>query len=112
MGTAALILGIIALLSCWTLLGGVILGALALIFGIIGRRRANRGEATNGGAALAGAILGGLGLAAALVILAVAGAFLLNHKEEFNNYRDCISHANTSADRQQCSDDFTQSVNG
>jgi hypothetical protein len=110
MGTAALVLGIIALLSCWTVLGGLLLGALALIFGIIGRRRANRHQATNGGAALAGAILGGLALAVSILILAVAGVFLINHKEEFKNYRDCVAHANTGSERQQCSDDFNRSV--
>ncbi|MFJ5227260.1 DUF4190 domain-containing protein [Streptomyces sp. NPDC088400] len=63
MGVAALVLGIIGVVGfcMWGL--GVILGVLALIFGIIGRRRAHRGEATNGGMALAGIILGAIGMA-------------------------------------------------
>lgn len=61
LGTAALILGIIGALSglvpimFW--LAGV-LGIVALILGLTGRGRARRGEATNKGVALTGAILG------------------------------------------------------
>ena len=52
MGTAALVLGILSFLCGW------ILGLLAIIFGAIGIARANRGEATNKGMAVAGLILG------------------------------------------------------
>ncbi|MFJ2115196.1 MULTISPECIES: DUF4190 domain-containing protein [unclassified Streptomyces] len=70
MGVAALVLGIIAMVTfCfWGL--GVILGVLALIFGIVGRRRATRGEATNGGMALAGIILGAIGAVLSAAFLA------------------------------------------
>ncbi|MDX3854387.1 DUF4190 domain-containing protein [Streptomyces sp. AK02-01A] len=69
MGIAAMVLGIIAVavFCIWGL--GVILGVLALIFGIIGRRRARRGQATNGGMALAGIILGAIGAV-------ISGAFV------------------------------------
>lgn len=61
MGITAMVLGIIAtVLFCFYGLG-VILGVLAVIFGFIGRGRAQRGEATNGGMALAGIILGIIG---------------------------------------------------
>ncbi|MFI7341941.1 DUF4190 domain-containing protein [Streptomyces sp. NPDC050085] len=68
LGTAALILGIIGALSgivpimFW--LAGV-LGVVALILGLTGHARARRGEATNKGVALTGAILAliSLGLA-------------------------------------------------
>ncbi|MFD8572235.1 DUF4190 domain-containing protein [Streptomyces sp. NPDC059639] len=73
LGTAALILGIIGALSgvipllFW--LAGV-LGVIALILGLTGRARAKRGEATNKGVALAGAILGLVAMG-----LAVFGAY-------------------------------------
>ncbi|MYW04427.1 DUF4190 domain-containing protein [Streptomyces sp. SID3343] len=75
MGTSALVLGIIGAVSgvvplmFW--LAGI-LGLLALIFGLVGRSRAKRGEATNKGKATAGAILGLVSL-----ILSVVGAVLL-----------------------------------
>ncbi|MFI8002792.1 DUF4190 domain-containing protein [Streptomyces sp. NPDC086010] len=73
LGTAAMVLGIIAVAGfcMWGL--GIILGILALIFGIIGRGRAKRGEATNGGVALAGIILGSI----SIVISAVFLGFLI-----------------------------------
>ncbi|MGW0790994.1 DUF4190 domain-containing protein [Streptomyces sp. NPDC002911] len=73
LGIAAMVLGIIAVAGfcMWGL--GVILGILALIFGIIGRGRAKRGEATNGGMALAGIILGSI----SIVISAVFLGFLI-----------------------------------
>ncbi len=57
LGTAGLVLGIIAaVLSCTFVLSplALILGILALIFGLVGVRRARRGEATNRVAALGG----------------------------------------------------------
>jgi hypothetical protein len=69
LGVAALVLGIIGVAGfcMWGL--GVILGILALIFGIIGRSRAGRGEATNGGMALAGIILGSIAIVISSVFL-------------------------------------------
>lgn len=69
LGVAAMVLGIISVVGfcMWGL--GIILGLLALIFGIIGRGRAKRGEATNGGMALAGIILGS-------IAMAISAAFL------------------------------------
>jgi hypothetical protein len=72
LGVAALILGIVGILSgpvpfvFWL---GSILGLLALILGLTGRRRAKRGEATNKGVATAGVVLGLL----ALILSAVGG---------------------------------------
>jgi prepilin signal peptidase PulO-like enzyme (type II secretory pathway) len=110
MGTAALVLGILGLLSFWTLIGGIVLGLLGLIFGVIGRKRAARGEASNGGMALAGAITGGIALALSVVIIAIAGVFFLHHKTDIQKLRDCLSNAQTSSDRQQCQDDFRTAV--
>ncbi|MFH8615213.1 DUF4352 domain-containing protein [Streptomyces sp. NPDC017979] len=74
LGTAALILGIIGLITgpipfvFW--LGGT-LGLLALILGLVGRGRAKRGEASNRRSATAGSIIGGVAMA-----LGVVGAIL------------------------------------
>ncbi|MCX4723427.1 DUF4190 domain-containing protein [Streptomyces sp. NBC_01306] len=70
-GVAALVLGILSVVifCAWGL--GIILGTLALIFGILGRKRANRGEANNGGMALAGIILGPIGIVVSAAFLSV-----------------------------------------
>lgn len=62
MGITALVLGIVAVAGFCLYGLGIILGVLALIFGFIGRARARRGEANNGGMALAGIILGAVGV--------------------------------------------------
>ncbi|MGW7268310.1 DUF4190 domain-containing protein [Streptomyces sp. NPDC054842] len=72
MGTTSLVLGIIAavLFCMWPV--AILLGILALVFGVIGRGRASRGEATNPGQALAGIICGAVGL-----VLAIGFAVLI-----------------------------------
>ncbi|MEU4168192.1 DUF4190 domain-containing protein [Streptomyces sp. NPDC026665] len=69
LGTAGLVLGIIAavLFIVWPL--AIVLGVLAVIFGLIGGAKARRGEATNPGQALAGVICGAVGLVLAVVVL-------------------------------------------
>jgi hypothetical protein len=70
MGTTALVLGIIsaAVFCLWPV--AILLGILALIFGLIGRGKARRGEATNGGQALAGVICGAAGIVLGCAMLA------------------------------------------
>ncbi|MFD9244167.1 DUF4190 domain-containing protein [Streptomyces sp. NPDC059556] len=69
MGTASMVLGIISVAGfcLWGL--GAILGILALIFGIIGLKKAGRGEATNRGMAVAGIVLGAIGTLVSAVFL-------------------------------------------
>jgi hypothetical protein len=67
-GVASLILGLVALISCWLLIG-VAFGIAAIITGDIGRRRAKRGEANNLRVATAGMVLGGVAIAAGLVAI-------------------------------------------
>jgi hypothetical protein len=65
---ASLMLGGIALATCWLLIG-VPLGIAALLTGDIARRRVNRGEANNPRAAVAGMVLGAAAIAAGLVAI-------------------------------------------
>ncbi|WP_267244580.1 DUF4190 domain-containing protein [Streptomyces sp. PR69] len=70
MGVTAMVLGILSVcLFCLYGIVGLILGVLALIFGILGRKKAQRGEATNGGMALAGIILGSIGMLLGAVMI-------------------------------------------
>ncbi|MFF1511080.1 DUF4190 domain-containing protein [Streptomyces sp. NPDC058326] len=69
MGTASMVLGIVAVAGFCLYGLGAILGILALIFGIIGLKKAGRGEATNRGMALAGVILGAIGTLVSAVFL-------------------------------------------
>ncbi|MEW2167302.1 DUF4190 domain-containing protein [Streptomyces sp. NPDC007084] len=71
MGTSSLVLGIIAavLFCAWPL--AILLGILAVIFGVIGRGKVRRGEATNPGQALAGIICGVVGIVLGAVLMVV-----------------------------------------
>jgi uncharacterized membrane protein len=87
MGTAALVLGIVGLLLFWTVVGGVVLGILALIFGFIGRGRVKRREADNPGAATAGIVLGSLAVVAGIAFTLV---IFLAIEEDQQKYEDCL----------------------
>lgn len=66
LGTTSLVFGILSVLTIPTMVGGALFGTLAVTFGPLGRRRAQRGEATNGGVATAGTVLGAIGLTLAV----------------------------------------------
>ncbi|MGY1497214.1 DUF4190 domain-containing protein [Streptomyces sp. QTS52] len=78
MGTASLVVGIIsAVFFClWPL--AIILGILAVVFGLIARGRVRRGQATNAGQALAGIICGGV----AIVLAVAVGVLIIAFGEE------------------------------
>ncbi|MGW7056012.1 DUF4190 domain-containing protein [Streptomyces sp. NPDC054887] len=109
LAVAALALGIAALLLFWTVFGGLVLGLLAVVFGILGARKARGGRAPRGKMSIIGAVLGALGLIASAVIIAI-GASILN-SDEFKNFDDCVRQADTQSERDACAKDFDQDVN-
>lgn len=68
MGVASLLVGLVALVTCWMMIG-VPFGIAAVITGDIARRRVQRGEANNPRIALAGMTLGAISIAAGLVAI-------------------------------------------
>ena len=110
LGIAAVVLGVLALLTGLFLIGGL-LGLVAIVLGFLGRGRVKRGEADNGGMALAGIVLGVLGIVLAGLALA-AGLSLLN-SDEFSSYTECASSADGDrAAIEQCARDFQDQVGG
>lgn len=77
MGIAALIFGVLALLTCWIPIIGLVLGIVAIILGIVGRGRANRLQATNKGVATGGLVLGILSAVINIILIFVVGASVL-----------------------------------
>lgn len=111
MATAALVLGILALILCWTVVGGIVLGLLALIFGIIAARRAGRGEAPGRGRAIAGIVTGVLGLLLSIALIAI-GVSIFNSGSG-KTFQQCLQQAgNDQAARQQCAQQFQKSISG
>ncbi|MBO0918218.1 DUF4190 domain-containing protein [Streptomyces laculatispora] len=103
---AALVLGIVAVLLFWTVLGGILLGLVAIVLGIIAARRARGGRAPHGTLSIVGAVLGALGLIGSIVIIAI-GASILN-SDEFKDFNDCVQHAHSQSEKDQCSQDYKQ----
>ncbi|MCY0923615.1 MULTISPECIES: DUF4190 domain-containing protein [unclassified Streptomyces] len=62
------VLGLLSVIACPTLVGPVALGIAGVVFGALGRGKANRGEAGNGGLALAGVILGSVGIVIGVLV--------------------------------------------
>jgi hypothetical protein len=98
------VLGILAIPFCWLVIPGV----LAVVFGFIGRARVQRGEASNGGAALWGIITGSAGLV--LTLLLVIGLVRLAQSPEFDRYNDCYSSAQTDQQKNDCADDLIKEL--
>lgn len=82
MGVTALILGIVGLLCCWCF--GFILSIGALVLGLLGKKAAETGEATNGKLANVGFILGIVGVA--LGIIGTILNFALGLTDWVNSY--------------------------
>jgi hypothetical protein len=77
--TAALVTGIIGLLTSWFVLGGV-LGVIALVLGIVGVKKA-REVSTGRGMAIAGIVLGILSIVVAIAVI-VAAKWLVDNADE------------------------------
>ena len=106
LGVAALVLGVLAALTGFFVIGGLF-GVVAVVLGFLGRGRAKRGEATNGGLALAGIILGVIGVLLTAAVIAIGASFL----SEFGNLSECLSSAGQDqAKIDQCGRDFEQDV--
>ncbi|MDG4668816.1 DUF4190 domain-containing protein [Mycobacterium sp. 236(2023)] len=110
LGTASLV---VAIISLFTLFGGVVLGIVAVVLGFMGRGRVKRGEATNGGVAMAGILLGFLSIIVSIVAFVIVGVFgvALFNEVGGTDYIDCVSNAgNDQAAVQACAEEFTQRV--
>ena len=106
LGIAALVVAIIALIS---VVGGVVLGVVAVILGFLGWQRAKRGEATNGGIAIAGIVLGILSIIEAIVVIALS-VWVFNEVGG-TDYMECLSKAGSDQEAvQRCADQFQERV--
>ena len=109
MAIAALVLGILALLFCWTIVGGVLLGLGAIVLGILASTRARRGVSSGFGMAVAGIVLGLLGLLAS-GLLVVLGLTILNSPGG-QNLQECLRGAGDDrAKVEQCRRDVQRDL--
>lgn len=108
-GIAALVTAIIGLVFVWSVIGGLMLGAVAIILGFVGYGRAKRGAATNGGVAIAGTVLGAIAVVLSLVFVWIWVSLGGRWFEEVGgrDYLSCMQDAgNDQAAQQQCENQF------
>jgi Domain of unknown function (DUF4190) len=113
MGTAALVLGVLALVLVLLLIFsplGAFLGLLAVIFGIVGIVRANRREADNRGQAVAGLVTGGLALLLGIWFTISVGVWFSTHVNDFNRFGQCIDDASGQAAREECARELSRNL--
>lgn len=105
MAITALVLGVLALLSSWTVIGGILLGLAAVIVGLLALSRIKQGRAGGKAMAIIGIVTGVLGLAVSVGLIAI-GASLLN-SESGKNLQDCLENAGDDQQAQaECQRDF------
>ncbi len=113
LGTAALVVGVVALVLAVLLLFAplaAVLGVLAVGFGIVGLLRANRGVATNRGQAVAGLVTGALALVIGLAITVGIGTFYATHVTDFDRFGRCMGNASGAAARQACVEQLSRDL--
>ena len=111
LAVAAMVLGILALLLCWTVIGGVLLGLLAVVLGVVASGRARRGLGEGRGMAIAGIVLGVLGLLISVALVVFGFSFM--NGTSGKNLRDCLQNAGDDrAKVQQCQRDLQRDLEG
>ncbi|WP_328564783.1 DUF4190 domain-containing protein [Streptomyces coelicoflavus] len=89
LGTASMVLGILACaLFCMYGVVSLVLGVLAIVFGVKGRRKAEAGLANNHGQAQAGFVMGIVGVVlgiAVIVLIAVGITAAINEESDYDD---------------------------
>jgi hypothetical protein len=122
MGTAALVFGVLALLSIvivWVPFLGivtVVLAILAIILGSIGRGRVKSMQATNGGVAMTGLVLGVImliiGVITQILVIFFAVAFLnFGGANSLQQLQGCVNNANNQPNPAAVQQAYEQCVN-
>lgn len=99
-GVGALVCGVLAVASILLFPPGMLVfGIAAVVLGIMGVRRAKRGEATNKSQATAGLVAG---IVAVVVFGVVIVTFFVQNQEDLADFRECVEAAATQDQRDEC----------
>ena len=113
MGTTALVLGVVALVLVLLLLFaplGAFLGLLAVLFGILGLVRVNRGDADNRGQAVTGLVTGGIALLVGVFLTISIGTWFATHVNDFRRFGNCMDQASGPTAREQCARELSREL--
>ena len=113
MGTAAMVLGILGLVLVVLIFFsplGAVLGLLAVVFGVVGLLRANRGEADNRGQALTGLVTGAVALVIGVLLTIGIGTFFAANVNDFRQFGRCMDQASGQAEREACARELSRDL--
>jgi len=106
---AALVLGILAVISFWTIIGGILFGVLAVVFGIIATVKARRGTAGGTVMGVIGLVLGILSVIGAVVLALIGWNLFVDLGGR--DFVDCTSEAGNDQNAiSQCEEEFNQRI--
>lgn len=107
-GRVSLVLGVIALLTSFAVIGGLV-GAAAIVTGVRARAMARRGGAA-GVAGTAGLALGAFSLLVAIMVAGGTWVFYERHGDDLERYQDCRREARSTQDVDDCDRRFQDAV--
>lgn len=112
-GIAALVLGILAVLTFWLFIGGLF-GLLAIVLGAIGISRVSKGVATNRGVSISGLVLGILGVLGTIAMIAlVAFGFSVFQQVDDGQFASCMQRAGSDQSAMaQCQQELQDRLQG
>jgi hypothetical protein len=91
LGTTALVLGVVAMVSTWSVIGGLIFGIAATVLGFLAYRRVKNHQADNGAIAISGLVLGAVAIVVSLVFIPIWSGFF--DEVGYSDYSKCMSEA-------------------
>jgi uncharacterized membrane protein HdeD (DUF308 family) len=115
MGSAALVVGVVALVLAGLVILfpiAFVLGILAIIFGVVGMRRATRGEANNRGHAVAGLTCGVIALVLSIYLGIRLSTFVVDNADNFRQFWTCITSAPTEPEQEDCTVTLARQLEG
>ncbi|MGH3562990.1 MAG: DUF4190 domain-containing protein [Mycobacterium sp.] len=107
LGIASLVVAIAGLVTALSVIGGVVLGSVAVLLGFLGHARVKRREADNGAVAVAGIVLGALAIVAGIACIFIYVGIWKSVGG--SDYVDCMTKAGSDPVlQQQCTDRFRE----
>jgi hypothetical protein len=107
-GSTALAVAVGGLVLCWSVVGGALLGVLAIVMGVVSRGSVAHREADNRTVATCGIALGAL---AVVVSLALIPAWVrLAGDVQMTSYLDCSAKATDRDGTRKCADDLQKRI--
>ncbi|MBF6356743.1 DUF4190 domain-containing protein [Nocardia higoensis] len=104
-----LVLGILALVSFWTVVGGYLLGVLGIVFGIVAAVKARNGSAGGMGMTITGLVLSVLALIGATLFVIVGWSLFVDVGGK--DLVDCLNKAgNDQAAIDECERRWTENI--